>query len=162
MTAYFRASFQLCPSLSMGSRSSPRMNLLLPLPAPRCPELAELIAQIENLPAPDGFRRIANLLVDAQARNFYCVDPAQDHIIDTPPAIGFDVDTGKFSGRVGVLYDRTLDLYVVELRHGGDLVAREEQVDFSALGGTLERLIDDGAWRRIRIILLDHAGKARH
>lgn len=32
----------------------------LPIPEPRCPELQELIDQLEQLPAPDGFRRIMN------------------------------------------------------------------------------------------------------
>jgi len=30
----------------------------LPIPAPQCPELAALIEQMENLPAPDRFRKI--------------------------------------------------------------------------------------------------------
>jgi len=37
----------------------------LPVSKPQCPELADLIEQMENLPAPDGFRKITHLLVDA-------------------------------------------------------------------------------------------------
>ena len=46
----------------------------LPLPQPRCPELQELINQLEQLPAPDGFRHITHLLVDAGARLGLCLD----------------------------------------------------------------------------------------
>jgi hypothetical protein len=70
----------------------------LPIPEPRCPELQELIQQMEQLPAPDGFRRITHLLVDAGARDFTWVDPLPKDIIATPPAIGFTVATAKFQG----------------------------------------------------------------
>jgi hypothetical protein len=53
----------------------------LPIPEPRCPELQELIQQLEQLPAPDGFRRITHLLVDAGARDFTWVDPLPSDII---------------------------------------------------------------------------------
>jgi hypothetical protein len=85
----------------------------LPIPEPRCPELRELIEQLECLPAPDGFRKVTHLLVDAGARDFSWVDPLPDDIIATPPAISFTVDSAKFQGRVTVLYDRGMDVYVV-------------------------------------------------
>jgi hypothetical protein len=81
----------------------------LPIPEPRCPELQELIQQMEQLPAPDGYRRITHLLVDAGARDFTWVDPLPKDIIATPPAIAFTVATAKFQGRVTVLYERGLD-----------------------------------------------------
>lgn len=136
-------------------------NVALPLPKPRCPELAELIEQIENLPAPDGVS-VVNLLVDAGAREFSCVDPQPDAIVDTPPTISFDVASGKFSGRVSVIYDRALDLYLVELRRGTELVERVDQVCFDTLGATLEQLIDDGAWRRIQITVLGRNKPSHH
>jgi hypothetical protein len=123
----------------------------LPIPEPRCPELQELIQQLEQLPAPDGFRRITHLLVDAGARDFTWVDPLPKDIIATPPAIGFTVATAKFQGCVTVLYERGLDLYAVELHRDGELVERVDEVFFDTLGETLERLIDDGSWRRIRV-----------
>jgi hypothetical protein len=106
---------------------------------------------MEQLPAPDGYRRITHLLVDAGARDFTWVDPLPGDIIATPPAIGFTVATAKFQGRVTVLYDRGFDLYAVELHHDDELVERVGEVLFDALGETLERLIDDGNWRRIRV-----------
>ena len=134
----------------------------LPIPEPRCPELQELIQQMEQLPAPDGFRRITHLLVDAGARDFTWVDPLPKDIIATPPAISFMVATAKFQGRVTVLYERELDVYAVELHRDGELVDRVDEVFFDSLGGTLERLIDDGNWRRIRVQCLSGRKSARH
>lgn len=135
----------------------------LPVPAPRCPELAALIEQIERLRAPDGFRRIAHLLVDAGAREFVCVDPAPEDMVRTPPSLRFTVDTVKFAGQVTVLYERGLDLYAVELHRDGERVERVDEVFFDTLGEVLEQLIDDGRWRRIQVNLLTgKAGCSRH
>jgi hypothetical protein len=134
----------------------------LPIPQPRCPELQQLIQQLEQLPAPDGFRRITHLLVDAGARDFTWVDPLPSDIIETPPAISFTVATAKFQGRVTVLYERGDDLYAVELHRDGELVERIDAVFFDSLGETLERLVDDGSWRRIRVQCLSGRKPVRH
>lgn len=134
----------------------------LPLPQPRCTELQELINQLEQLPAPDGFRNITHLLVDAGAREFSVVDPLPDDIIKTPPAISFTVATAKFQGQVTLLYERADDLYAIELKRDGELVARINQVFFDALGETLEQLIEDGSWRRIQVQCLSGAKPVRH
>ena len=134
----------------------------LPIPAPRCPELAELINQLEQLPAPDGFRRITHMLVDAGAKDFSWVDPTPANILKTPPAIRFSVATGKFEGQVTVLYDRAADQYVIELHRDGTQVERVEDVFFDDLGSVLERLIDDGTWRFIRIQHLSGPKSVRH
>ncbi|MDR0578699.1 MAG: GTPase [Candidatus Accumulibacter sp.] len=129
-------------------------SVRLPIPQPRCPELRQLIGQLEELPAPDGFRCITHLLVDAGARDFSWVDPEPEDLIATPPALSFSVSTEKFQGRVTVLYERGLDLYAVELSRDGELVERVDYLGFDALGKELERLIDDGNWRKIRVKLL--------
>lgn len=134
----------------------------LPIPEPRCPELQALIQQLEQMPAPDGFRRITHMLVDAGARGFTWVDPLPDDIIKTPPAIGFTVSSAKFQGHVTVLYERGDDLYAVELRRDGELVARVDEVFFDTLGETLERLIDDGNWRLIRVQRLSGRKPVQH
>ena len=134
----------------------------LPIPAPQCPELEELVHQLEQLLAPDGFRRVTHLLVDAGARDFTVVDPSPSNIIATPPAIGFTVASAKFQGQVTVLYERGLDLYAVELRRDGELVERVDEVFFDTLGETLERLIDDGSWRFIRVQRLSGRKVVRH
>lgn len=133
----------------------------LPVPRPDCPELAELINQLEQLPAPDGFRRITHLLVDAGARDFTLVDPTLANIIKTPPAISFTVTTAKFTGNVSILYDRGADVYRIELRQNGECVDRVDDVYFDDLGRVLERLLDDGAWRRIKVNALDERSARR-
>ena len=127
----------------------------LPIPEPRCPELQELIQQMEQLPAPDGYRRITHLLVDAGARDFTWVDPKPSRIIETPPAISFTVSTAKFAGQVTILYQRGSDTYAVELCRDDELVDRHDEVYFDMLGEVLERLIDDGRWRQIDVSILD-------
>lgn len=131
----------------------------LPLPTPRCPQLAELIEQIENLPAPDGFRRVAHLLVDAGAKNFTCVDPDDADIIKTPPAIRFTVSSAKFAGQITILYERGSDSYAIDQHRDGELVNRVDDVYFPELGHVLESLIDDGSWRQIKIELLSRPRK---
>jgi hypothetical protein len=123
----------------------------LPLPTPHCPQLADLIEQIENLAAPDGFRRIAHLLVDAGAKDFTCIDAEDADIIKTPPAIRFTVTTAKFAGQVTVLYECGSDSFVIELHRRSELIDRVENVYFPNLGRVLESLIDDGSWRQIKI-----------
>ncbi|MFC4250340.1 GTPase [Sinimarinibacterium flocculans] len=134
----------------------------LPIPEPSCPELRELIRQMEQLPAPDRFRRITHLLVDAGAQDFTWVDPLPKDIIRTPPAICFTVATTKFQGRVTVLYERGPNLYSVELHRDGELVERADEVFLDTLGETLERLIDDGSWRHIRVQCLSGRKPNRH
>ena len=102
------------------------------------------------------------MLVDAGARDITWVDPLPKDIIATPPAIGFTVATAKFQGRVTVLYERGLDVYAVELHRDGELVERIDEVFFDSLGDTLERLIDDGNWRRIRVQCLSGRKSVRH
>ncbi|MAY01981.1 MAG: GTPase [Gammaproteobacteria bacterium] len=134
----------------------------LPIPQPRCPELQELIDQLEQLPAPDGFRRVTHLLVDAGARDFTWVDPLPNDIIKTPPAISFTVATSKFEGQVTVLYERGDDLYAVELHRNWELVERVDEVFFDMLGETLERLIDDGSWRQIHVTIVSGRKPTHH
>jgi hypothetical protein len=50
----------------------------------------------------------------------------------------------------------------VELRRDGELVERVDEVFFDTLGETLERLIDDGSWRRIRVQCLSSRKAVRH
>lgn len=135
----------------------------LPVPAPRCPALAMLVEQFEKLPAPDGFRRITHLLVDAGACDFETVDPTPGNSVRMPPAICFTVNSAKFQGRVTVLYDRGLDLYAIELRRDNELVDRTDDVSFDDLGDALEHLIDDGRWRRIHVhVLPGKTPRVRH
>jgi hypothetical protein len=127
-------------------------TLELPLPDIRCAFLSDMKGQLETLKAPDGFRTIANLLADAGASEFAIVDPADAQaLVATPPEISCAVQTEKFRGRVALVYDAVGDWYRVELREGASVIYRVDDVDFTSVGATLERLIDDGRWRRIHI-----------
>ncbi len=123
----------------------------LPVEQPQCLELQQLIEQLEEMPAPDGHRRIAHMLVDAQARDFTIVDPTPADIMRTPPKISFVVKTAKFSGRVSIIYMRADDTYSVALHRDDERVERRDDVYFDMLGETLADLIDDGSWRRIQV-----------
>ncbi|UYZ84866.1 GTPase [Entomomonas sp. E2T0] len=90
----------------------------LPLPIPKehiqCPELLELIEQLEQLPALDGFRQISHLLVDAGAKEFTLNDPKASDIINSPPSISFTVANTKLTGKVTIAYDRGADTYIIQ------------------------------------------------
>lgn len=134
----------------------------LPVPQPQCLELQQLIEQMETMPAPDRFRRITHMLVDANARDFRLVDPKPADIFKTPPAITFTVTTVKFQGQVTVRYDRGGDVYMVQLARGGEEVELVEEVYFDMLGEVLQRLIDDGSWRQIHVQVLSGRKPVRH
>lgn len=131
----------------------------LPIDKVKCYELAALIDQIEKLPAPDGLRKIVHILVDAGATEFSVVDPEPANIIATPPTITFKVDTQKFAGEVAIVYDRSLDLYVINLYQDGNLVKNVPDVYFEKLGEALVDLIDDGSWKKIEVSVLAHTRK---
>lgn len=135
--------------------------LELPLPVPRCPFLCDMKKQLETLRAPDGHRTLANMLVDAAATDFACVDPEDRELVSTPPELSCAVTTHKFRGRLAIVYDAAGDLYRVELRDGLQCVRRVDEVDFTSLGATLDKLIDDGSWREIKIEVLQRARSAR-
>lgn len=126
-----------------------------PLPAPelKCPELRELVEQLEKLPAPDGIRCITHMLVDAGARDFEWTDPEPDKIITAPPAISFAVSSEKFDGRVSIIYNRGSDYYEIALHRGDECAQRFVDIAFTEIGQCIYDAIDDGQWRRIRIHL---------
>lgn len=117
----------------------------------RCPELRDLVDQLGRMPAPDGFRRLAHILIDAGARDVSYVDPLPKQIIATPPEVACAVKTGRFCGVVAIVYDRGLDMYEIHLRDAsGALVTRRSPIVAYEIGETLVDLIDDGAWRMAR------------
>ena len=126
----------------------------LPIPSPRCEYLQSLIDLLEQAPAPDGYRRITHLMVDAGARDITWVDPEDDDLFRTPPAIKFTVSTAKFEGQVSVIYERGLDLYAIELHRNGELIHRVNEVYFDEVGELLGQLIDDGRWQQIKVYVI--------
>lgn len=134
----------------------------LPIPTPRCEYLQSLIDLLEQAPAPDGYRRITHLMVDAGARDITWIDPEYDDLFRTPPAINFTVSTSKFEGQVSVIYERGLDLYAVELHRNGELIHRVSEVYFDEVGELLEQLIDDGRWQQIKVQVISEHQAVNH
>ncbi|CAB3648251.1 GTPase [Achromobacter pestifer] len=133
----------------------------LPIPQAHCPYLQDLINRLEHQAAPDGVRSLTHLLVDACAGEFAWIDPPPKDIIRTPPSISFSVSTRKFQGRVTVLWHVGSLSYEFQLHRDGELIKRVDDVSPADLGKTLERLIDDGQWRRIRVQRLPRRGPLR-
>lgn len=128
-----------------------RVSAKLPIPKPQCYALEALITYLEEMPAPDGIRCITHMLVDANAKNLQWVDPTDENICETPPAIEFTVSTKKFEGQVKIVYERGGDVYAIELRCGDNYRTRVDDVYFDELGKVLYELIDDGEWKRINV-----------
>lgn len=129
--------------------------ITLPLPVTKeqlqSPELLALIEQLENLPAPDGFRLISHLLVDAGTTDFTINDDGTLNT-DTPPDIGFTVSNQKFKGKVVIVYDRGSDTYSLRLYPATDNQPTEvDNIYFDELGLRLAEAIDDFAWQVIRV-----------
>jgi len=123
----------------------------LPVPQVKCPELAEMINQIQQLPAPDGVRKGVHILVDAGATDFSVVDPEPNQIVATPPTLKFKVANPKFQGEVAIIYNRGLDAYEMELRQNGALFHRDDYLLFDDLGPKLVEYVDDGLWQKIEV-----------
>lgn len=133
----------------------------LPLSEPKCPELAQLKEQIEMMPAPDGFRKVAHLLVDANARDFSMVDPEPDDIFKTPPAIRCHVKTTRFEGELAIIYERGSDTYSIALSQADKLIEQIDDVYFDELGQRLADLIDDELWLQIKVEVLSSKATRR-
>ncbi len=132
--------------------------ITLPLPIPKeqiqSPELLALIEQLENLPAPDGFRLISHLLADAGATDFI-INDLDTLNTNTPPSIGFSVNNKKFQGKVSIVYDRGSDTYSLWLYPAtGNQPTEIDNVYFDELGIRLAEAIDDFAWQVIKVKVL--------
>lgn len=117
----------------------------------QCPQLQELIRQLCELRAPDRFRRVAHILIDAGARSVQYADPSPDKLLEIPPSITVEASTAKHQGKVAISYLAVPDYYAIELldRDGQRMEIRDD-VDFTQLGDLLVELIDDGSWRTAR------------
>jgi hypothetical protein len=138
------------------------VTVRLPLPKARCAHLARLIQHLETLPAPDGFRKMSHLLVDAGAYDFSCVDPPEDgDVTRIPPAVCFHVSNLKFDGLVKVSCEPASEKYAVELHRDGSPSVRVADLDAPGIGRCLGELIDDGCWLQVRIEVLASKTKRR-
>ena len=135
-------------------------SITLPLPISKeqiqSPELLALIEQLDNLPAPDGFRLISHLLVDAGATDF-TINDANTLNTDTPMGIGFTVSNQKFQGKVAIVYDRGSDTYSLWIYPDETTDKQPVEINniyFNELGIRLAEAIDDFAWQVIRVKVL--------
>lgn len=112
----------------------------LPLPISKeqiqCSELLALIEQLENLPAPDGFRQISHLLVDAGAKEFTLNDPKATDITHSPPSINFTVENAKFTCKVTISYDRGADTYVIQATPSAYLLTQSKPISTQTIAET--------------------------
>lgn len=126
------------------------------------PYLRDLITQLEGLAVDGGLRRVANVLIDAGAKNLAFVDPLEEHSCQTPPAILVDVESGKFKGKVKISYDRASDTYNIDLvAANGEETKRLEDVHFNELGDHLIEAIDDRAWLKAKVTIKKKAPKKK-
>lgn len=132
----------------------------------RCPELKELINQVEKLPSPDGQRTLAQVFIDNGAGPEVAFnDPKPSHIISSPPALTFKVNNTKLTGDLTISYDRGMDLYEVnfsenkEHKTTGDI--KVDNIDFTSLAKVVHDLIDDGQWKIAAIEMVKPAPRKR-
>lgn len=144
----------------------------------RNPHLCDMLTQMESMPVNGGLRRVVNVLVDANAHNLEFVDPTDENILKTPPAVRTSVVTKKFVGQVEVFYDRGMDYYGVrltpmispaattnvgaapQLNAAGDATVIDN-ISFDDVGEVLLDLIDDGSWTLAQVTVLKAAPKAK-
>lgn len=144
------------------------------------PYLRDMLVQMEKLPVNDGYRRVVNVLVDANAKNLDFVDPPEEESAAVPPAISMDVATGKFVGRIVISYNRAVDYYEIRLapttasQLATPLVSGSQaelkmplgeaaftDLCFDQLGEALQDAIDDEAWKQARVTMIKAAPQKR-
>ena len=120
--------------------------------------LRDLVRQINNLPAPDGFRNLAQLLADANATDFVL-----EQAVPVPkgnPAICCQVNTAKHRGHLRIEIDLGSDSYTVSIgAQPEDIITKKTWVLFDDLGQVLLDLIDDGQWQIARVVVESHGGR---
>jgi hypothetical protein len=129
----------------------------IPLPAPHCEYLQNMLELLHYGKCTDGVRVISNLLVDAGARNLSWQEPGPAQNggwLD--PQFRFDCANGKFTGHVRVGLDCGEDTYYVQLERVDELGAHEvahscRSVYFDQLAEVLETLLCDGQWKFAKV-----------
>lgn len=126
--------------------------------------LKDMICQVEELPAPDGIRTLAQLLIDAGAatESVTFEDPVDGDVISKPPMLEFRIASQKWSGYLQLIYDRASDLYRVQLTEPerANVEVDIEDVDFTSLGEVIANLVDDGLWRVAKVEILKPAPRS--
>ena len=127
----------------------------IPVAKPSCYELEQIISILENDYAKDGSRRIAEMLVDAMAKDFHVVDPQPDEIFTKYPSISFNVCTGKYTGSVKLSHNTNNACYELEFRPCGSLErANIFKLKPTEIGIYLSNWIDDGCWKVVKVEII--------
>ena len=120
--------------------------------------LRDMITQLEEHPAPDGIRTIAQLIIDAGAgsEQIGFEDPEDCDVISNPPSVEFRISSQKWSGYLKIIYDRVMDFYRVQLTDTtkAKVEVDIQDVDFTSLGEVIANLVDDGNWRIAKVEVL--------
>lgn len=130
----------------------------------KSPYLRDMIDQVEALDAGDGIRCMSQVLVDAGAWHHPVefVDPDDQDIIATPPALKFRVSTAKHVGGFEIRYDRAADTYDLFLTgQDGAIVKQCEGALFDDIAGIAVDWLDDGSWRIAKVEILKPATRSR-
>lgn len=128
----------------------------LPISRVVSPLLQSIIDGIQAMPAPDGFRTIAEMLVDANASQFAVNDPGLNKDADFLPGIKFHVNTSKFTGELLISCNRAGTLLNLEARQSKVkvIVINEVNFEWRELGQKIASAIDDESWRKTIIEVL--------
>lgn len=125
--------------------------------------LRDMIEQVEVLPAGDGIRTLAQVLVDAGATDELVTydDPEDEHVFDMPPTLQFRIKTEKHDGYLNIIYDRACDYYLIQLVDANrqDVVKSLDHVDFMELAERIIELVDDKKWRIAKVEILKEPGQ---
>lgn len=129
-----------------------------------CPQLQEMIHQVERLPSGDGIRTLAQVLIDAGAYKepVQYVDPLPSDIFSTPPSLTFNLDTGAKQGALTITYNRGTDYYdITTTDTNGVVVERLLDVDFTRLPEVVVALVDQPDWNKMALSVDKAAPKKR-
>ncbi|QNM95500.1 hypothetical protein [Chitinimonas koreensis] len=146
----------------LGERVSP---LPIDKSALRSPHLLALIEQVEQLSAPDRYRTLAQLLLDAggDSPRVDYRDVDDKDLGRIAPALRFSVQTTKHRGHLDIRYNRGADWYDLYLIEAGSLdeVQARTGVYFNELAVVIASLIDDGSWLLAKVEVLQAARQRR-
>jgi hypothetical protein len=113
--------------------------------------LKDLIEQVERSIAPDGVRRLAQVLIDAGADRgpVGFVDPGEE--TPEPALLRFRVHSKKVQGFLELSHSGSSGYRIRCLGENGEVIAEREGVPASNLTGEVVGLVDDGLWRVAKV-----------
>ena len=125
-------------------------KLHLPIAKAQNPYLNDLVVQIEGILASGKARTLAQILADVGASDFHYVDDIYENDGEhqsLTPAIYWTVNKcHKYSGKMGIIYNRAADDYEIAL-----IDKKIETVYVMDLADRFEEILDDGAWKQILV-----------